>query len=105
MSRKGTFWPRQQAGRVSSWITLGAFILWILLPLTTSLFRESVPVTDTWVMPFIGVVGIAGATVVNIYTFAVKRQRSVANLIALVATLFFTLFTATFFIGEGLSGL
>lgn len=105
MSYRDTFWPRQKAGKVAMWCSLGAFILWILLPLTTTVFHESVPITDTWVMPFIGVVGITVASVINVYTFTVKRQRSVINLIAMVVTVFFTLFTATFFIGEGLSGL
>jgi energy-coupling factor transporter transmembrane protein EcfT len=104
MAKQRTFWPHEKPGKVSLWFAVAAFALWVVLPLLTSAFRETVPVTDTWVMPFIGVVGVAIAAAVNLFTYVFNRQRSVTNLIALSLTVSFTVFSAAFLIGEGLAG-
>ena len=104
MARHRGFGPSEKSGKVALWFAVGAFLLWIILPLITGAFRESVPVTDTWVMPFIGVVGVAIAAAVNLYTYVVKRQRSALNLTAMSVTVCFTVFSAVFLIGEGLAG-
>jgi hypothetical protein len=55
-------------------------------------------------MPFIGVLVVAIAAIINLVTYVFLRQRSVANVITLSVTVCFTVFSATFLIGEGLAG-
>lgn len=100
-----TFLPREKAGRVALWFTTAGFASWLILPAVTTLFRETFPITDTVVMPIIGVAMITIASVVNFITYVFLRQRSVANLICFSLTVVFTIFSATFLIGEGLSGI
>ena len=104
MAKQRTFWPHEKPGKVALWFAVAALLLWLVLPMITGAFRETVPVTDTWVMPFIGVVGVGIAAAVNLFTYVFNRQRSVMNLIAMSLTVAFTVFTATFLIGEGLAG-
>jgi hypothetical protein len=104
MAQQRTVWPHEKPGKVALWFAAGAFTLWVILPMITGAFRETFPITDTWVMPFIGVLGVAIAAAVNLFTYVFNRQRSVMNLIALSLTVSFTVFSATFLIGEGLAG-
>ena len=104
MAKQRGFWPHQKSGKVALWFAFGAFLLWVILPMITGAFRETYPVTDTWVMPFIGVIGVAIAAAVNLFTYVVKRQRSAINLTAMSITVCFTFFYAVFLIGEGLAG-
>jgi hypothetical protein len=104
MAKQRTFWPREKAGKVALWFAFAAFLLWVALPMITTVFHETVPITDTWVMPFIGVVGVSIAAVVNVFIYVFQRQRSVTNLVAMTLTVFYTLFSGVFFIGEALSG-
>ena len=104
MAKQRGFWPHEKSGKVALWFAFGAFLLWVILPMITGAFRETYPVTDTWVMPFIGVLGVAIAAAVNLFTYVFNRERSVMNLIALSLTVSFTVFSATFLIGEGLAG-
>lgn len=104
MALQRTFWPHERPGKVALWFAVAAFLLWIVLPMITGAFRETVSVTDTWVMPFIGVVGVGIAAAVNLFTYVFNRQRSVTNVIAMSLTVSFTVFTATLLIGEGLAG-
>ena len=55
MAQQRTVWPHEKPGKVALWFAVGAFALWVILPMITGAFRETVPITDTWVMPFIGV--------------------------------------------------
>ena len=104
MPKQRTFWPHEKPGKVALWFAVAALLLWLVLPMITEAFRETVPVTDTWVMPFIGVVGVGIAAAVNLFTYVFNRQRSVTNVIAMSLTVSFTVFSAVFLIGEGLAG-
>lgn len=104
MPKQRGFWPHEKPGKVALWFAFGAFLLWVILLTITGAFRETVPVTDTWVMPFIGVVGVAIAAAVNLFTYLVKRQRSTINLTAMSLTVSFAFFSAIFLIGEGIAG-
>lgn len=70
----------------------------------TMAFRETYPVTDTWVMPVVGTALIDLAAVYNLLCIWRWRERSVLNIAAAVlvipAALFFTLMV----IGESFSG-
>lgn len=77
---------------------------WIVLPLVTALFSDTFPVTDTVVMPVIGLVLVTLAAIVNVLTLWLGRQRSAMNIVATVLTVTATLFFGLFVIGEGLGG-
>lgn len=93
--------PIGWAGVVAAIIGLGS---WVVLPLITTLFGETVPVTDTVLMPIIGLVLIAIAAVINVIALWPARQRNVLTLIATLLTVPAALFFGVFVIGEGLGG-
>lgn len=105
MAKPRTFWPKERSGKFSLLIGVLAFGIGFLLPVITGIFGETYPITDSWVMPTIGVAAMIIAAVSNIFTYTFMRQRSVANLIMLSITVFWACFTATFLIGEGLAGI
>ena len=76
---------------------------WIVFPVLTR-FRDTFPVTDTVVMPIIGLVLVTLAAIVNVLTLWLGRQRSAMNIVATVLTVTATLFFGPFVIGEGLGG-
>ena len=92
----------------SGWIALAAAGIgmgsWIVLPIVTSLFADEYPVTDTIVMPIIGLVLTVLAAVVNVLVLWLARQRSLANILATVLTVSAAVFFGFFVIGEGLGG-
>ncbi|GAA3704646.1 hypothetical protein GCM10022399_21530 [Terrabacter ginsenosidimutans] len=75
-----------------------------MLPLVSTLFHDVVPVTDTVVMPVIGLVLVTVAAIVNVVALWAGRQRSTMNMVATTLTVTATLFFAFFVIGEGLGG-
>lgn len=97
-------WPTTRSG----WLALAAAAVglgsWIVLPIVTSLFADTFPVTDTVVMPILGLVLVTLAAIVNVLTLWLGRQRSVMNIVATVLTVAATLFFGVFVIGEGLGG-
>jgi hypothetical protein len=74
------------------------------LPIITITFRDKYPVTDTWVMPAIGVVLIDLAAVFNILCVWPWRERSVLNIVAAVLTITSALFFTFMVVGESLTG-
>jgi hypothetical protein len=97
-------WPTTRNG----WLALAAAAVglgsWIVLPIVTTLFRNTFPVTDTVVMPIVGLVLVVLATIVNVMTLWFGRQRSAMNIVATVLTVAATLFFGVFVIGKGLGG-
>ena len=77
---------------------------WLVLPVVTTFFRESYPITDTVLIPIIGLALVALAAVANVLVVWRGGQRSAANLIAAVLTCGASLFLGFFVIGEGLGG-
>jgi hypothetical protein len=77
---------------------------WVVLPLVTGLFADRYPVTDTFVMPVIGVALTTIAAVVNVLVVWRGGQRSGVNVVAAALTVAATLFFGFFVIGEGLGG-
>ena len=99
-----TMWPTMVGG----WVALGSAAVglgsWIVLPLITSLFADTYPVTDTVVMPVIGLVLTVVAAIVNVLAVGPGRQRSAVGIVAAGLTVGATLFFGFFVIGEGLGG-
>ncbi len=78
---------------------------WVALPVITTVFADAYPVTDTFLMPVIGLLLTVLAAVVNALAVWRGRQRSVVSLVAMFLTVMASLFFGLFVIGEGLSGL
>lgn len=97
-------WPSARSG----WLALAAAAVglgsWIVLPIVTALCADTFPVTDTVVMPIIGLVLVTLAAIVNVMTLWLGRQRSAMSIVATVLTVAATLFFGVFVIGEGLGG-
>lgn len=85
-------------------ITLISIAAWFILPLITMTYRETYPITDTWVMPVIGMVLIDAAAVVNILAVWRCRERAIAVIIALCLAVPATVFVTLMVVGEGLAG-
>lgn len=104
--------PKQPWATVPSrpigWIAFGAAVVgigsWFVLPLITTLFGETYPVTDTYVMPLIGAVLLFVAAVLNPLALWVWKQRNVLTLIATILTVGAALFILPIVIGEGIGG-
>lgn len=86
---------------VVSLIGLGS---WFVLPIVTMAFRDTYPVTDTWVMPTIGVVLVLIAAVMDVVCLFVWRRRSIALWILAALTVPFAVFATLMVVGEGLVG-
>ncbi|HEY3407881.1 MAG TPA: hypothetical protein VGK53_06905 [Propionicimonas sp.] len=103
--RQPSLWPTAGSG----WLALASAVVglgsWIVLPVVTSIFRSSYPVTDTVVMPVTGLTLVVLAAMINVVTFWLGRQRSTVNTVAVVLTLAATVFFGVFVIGEGLGGI
>lgn len=98
------FLPRTGLGRAALAATGVALASWVVLPMITVAFRETVPVTDTAVMPAIGLVLTLAAAVLNVMALWRARDRATSLVIAAVLTVPLALFTALVLVGGGLNG-
>ncbi len=104
MATPRSFWPQSPAGRRPLWYSLAAMSVWVILPIITMTFRETFPITDTWVMPVIGVIAMSAAGIYNLIAVTRDKHRSVVNIVFCCITVGFALFALTFVVGEGLAG-
>lgn len=107
-SRGTGVWLRTRPRTAIGWWAIVLSVIglasWVILPLITTIFGETYPVTDSWVMPAIGTVLIDAAAVLNVLCIWPFRERSVLNIIALCVTVPLALLFTLFVVGEGLSG-
>jgi hypothetical protein len=96
--------PGTKAGRWALILTVIIIAACAALPIITINFRNTYPVTDTWVMPAIGVVLIDFAAVFNVLCVWPWRERSILNIIAAVLTVLLALFFTFMVVGESLAG-
>jgi hypothetical protein len=96
--------PKKKAGRWALISTVIVIAACAALPVITITFRDTYPVTDTWVMPAIGTILIDVAAVFNVLCVWLWRERSVLNIIAAVLTIPSALFFTFMVVGEGLAG-
>lgn len=90
------------------WWALGVSFVglaaWVVLPIITMTFRDVYPVTDTALMPIIGVVLIDSAAIFDLLSVFRWNERSALNvaltIITVVAALFFTFIV----VAEGIAG-
>lgn len=94
--------------RASGWVALAAAAIglgsWVVLPIITSVFGDTYPVTDSYVMPLIGVALVAIAAVVNVLVLWLGRQRCVLCIVATVLTVCAAGMFGFITIGEWLGG-
>jgi hypothetical protein len=77
---------------------------WVVLPMISMEFRETYPVTDTWVMPAIGLVLSDVAAGFNILCIWRWKERSVLNIAAAALIIPWAVFVTFMVVGEGLAG-
>lgn len=98
------FWPQTGLGRWALVMTVVAIASWFLLPLITVNFRDTYPITDTWVMPAILTLLTDTATALGIAAIWLRDERSVLTLAALCLMVPAALFVTAMVISEGLAG-
>ena len=96
--------PRKPIGWWALGLAVAAMASWVVLPLITTTFRETYPITNTWVMPAIGIVLLDAAAVLSVLCVWRWRERSVLNIVALALTLPMALLFTLIVVGEGLAG-
>lgn len=108
---QGTTGPaarRVTPGRAIGWWALGlsavGLAAWVFLPVITVAYRETYPVTDSWMMPAIGLVLTDVAAAFNALCIWRFKERSVLNIVAAVLTMPAALFVTLMVAGEGLAG-
>jgi len=97
--------PSRALGWWALVLTIAGLAAWIILPIVTTVFREVYPITDTVVMPIIGVVLIDVAAVFNLLVLVLWKERSVLNIVATALTIPAALFFTFMVVGEGLAGM
>ena len=95
-------------GSPFGWWAIGLSVLgltaWAYLPMISMAFRETYPVTDTWVMPVIWLVLADVAAAFNVLCVWRWQERSVLNIVAVVLTVPAALFVTIMVLGEFLAG-
>ncbi|MDA3937634.1 MAG: hypothetical protein PF636_12435 [Actinomycetota bacterium] len=89
------------------WWAIGLSVLGlaagVVLPMISMTFRETYPVTDTWVMPVIWLALADVAAGFNVLSVWRWRERSVLNIVAVALIVPTALFVTFMVVGEGLA--
>lgn len=96
--------PSTTAGWWAVGLSVVGIAAWVVLPMITMTFRTSYPITDTWVMPVIGLVLIDAAAVFDGLCMWRWRDRSVFNIVASVLVIPAALLATVIVVGEGFAG-
>jgi hypothetical protein len=100
----GGLWPRTALGRAGIVAAVVGLASWVVLPVVTTMFRDTYPVVDTWVMPAIATTLIDVAAVLNLVAVWLRRERSLLSILALAITLLAALFFTFMVVGETIAG-
>lgn len=71
--------PQTPLGWWGLFMTLISIAAWFTLPSITMTYRETYPITDTWVLPAIGMVLVDAAAVLNVLAVWRRRERSIVH--------------------------
>jgi hypothetical protein len=96
--------PRTAVGWWALGLTAVGIASWVALPLITVTFRDTYPITDTWIMPAIGIVLTDLAAVFDLLCVWPWHERSILNIVATVLMIPAALFFTFMGVGEGLAG-
>jgi len=97
-------WPSTGLGKIALTVSLIAIASLVVFPLITTVFADTFPVVDTWIMPAIQVVIIDGAAVLGALAVWLAHERSPVTLALLVVTTMIGLFWTFMVVGETLGG-
>jgi hypothetical protein len=90
------------------WWALGVAVVavasWVVLPVTTVTFRDTYPITDTWVMPAIGTTLTDAAAILGVLAIWRRREQSALNVGAAVVTVLAGAFFTFMVVGEAIGG-
>lgn len=76
-----------------------ALSLWIILPMVTMAYRETYPITNSWVMPTIGGVTSIIVALLNVYVVWWRAQRAWLNLFSMVVLVLVALMSLLILVG------
>ncbi|TLN27020.1 hypothetical protein FDZ71_00235 [bacterium] len=96
--------PKRAVGWWAIGLSVVGIAAWIILPVITTVFRESYPITNTTFMPIIGVVLVDAAAIFNALGLFLWKERSVLNIVAAAITIPAALLLTLMFVGEGIAG-
>lgn len=96
--------PKRAVGWWAFGLSVAGIAAWVILPVITTVFRESYPITDTAFMPIIGVALVDAAAIFNALDLFLWKERSVLNIVAAAITIPAALFLTLTFVGEGIGG-
>lgn len=98
------FLPDSTVGWCALAFSFVGLAAWVALPLITMAYRDTYPVTDTAVMPAIGVVLVDVAAVYDLLSVFRWKERSVLVVAATVVTVAAAVFFTFIVVAGGLSG-
>ena len=96
MARKRTGWPTESSGKTALRSTAISFLLAIVLLALTPWVNTNWGIEAAWVLPQVGCAAIIVAAMINIVTYVILGQRSVANVISLSITATFGIYCVFF---------
>jgi hypothetical protein len=96
--------PKTQIGWWALCVSAVAVASWIALPVITVVFRDTYPITDTWVMPAIGTSLTDAAAILGVLAIWRWRERSGLNIVAAVLTVPAAVLFTFFVVGEAIGG-
>lgn len=99
MPNRRPWLPQTHAGVWAVITGLMALSLWVILPMVTMAYRETYPITDSWVMPTIGGVTSIMVALFNVYVVWWRGQRAWLNLIAMAVLVFVALLAVMVLVG------
>jgi hypothetical protein len=96
--------PQTTLGRWTLVMTLIAIASWWAFPRITGAYRDTFPITDTWIMPAILMVITDVAAALSVLAIWRNHERSILVLMAAGVMVPSALFVSLMVIGEGLAG-
>jgi hypothetical protein len=99
MTRRRPWLPQTRVGVAALLASALALSLWIILPMVTMAYRETYPITDSWVMPTVGGVISIMVALFNVYVVWWRGQRAWLNLIAMAVLVVVALLAVMVLVG------
>lgn len=99
MTNRRPWLPQTRAGGGAVLAGVLALSLWLILPMVTMAYRETYPITDSWVMPTIGGIINIIVALLNVYVVWWRGQRAWLNLIAMAVLVVVALLAVMVLVG------
>jgi UDP-N-acetylmuramyl pentapeptide phosphotransferase/UDP-N-acetylglucosamine-1-phosphate transferase len=99
MTKRRPWLPQSRLGMWAVLAGIFSLSLWGILPLVTMTYRETYPITNTWVMPTIGGVTSIIVALLNVYVVWWRDQRAWFNLFSMVVLVIVALMSLLVLVG------